>query len=297
MLTMQDIVCPEDQLNELLSRDLLHARKYNRLTKAHGSKLVFHSFDDLEYWPREDAARYLLAFAKHKQKLIDSVPEFVLNAASDPIKWAERFTSGNYDWLNEYYGLKSVIQLDDVLEKIQIRVTPEIQSAIDRWFAPQSESVDPLYCWTHPDYSGEPLLRRAWSNARYQMLLNSGFWFSNRFRFQHRDGVKYLNSHMALRLLAMDAFWVSARPIRASVLAERNRILEEQRAGEAQSNLGMSRSSQDNFKNYWEGMKLRVQQLVDANEVRSAFDSIPILPAGTESSGLGVLRLRLFRII
>jgi hypothetical protein len=286
MLTIQDIICSEDKLLEYVSARLVTGRDYGSLVATDKSSLKFHAKHDLESWPREDATKYLLAFAKHKQKVVERIPEFILELANNPSSViGSEDSKWNNTWVNEYYGLKSMLN-KDIFEQVDVRITPGIQQVIDFWFEPRADSTDSkvIYAWIGKEYNSEPLLRRAWLEARYSLLLNSNYWFSTRFAVNKQGDSFVLNGKYVIDLLALHAYWSILKPTRMNVLQQRNNILKEQARKEAEANANRSSSSQDNFKTYWEGMKVRVQQLVDEHEVKSAFETIPILPAGTASS-------------
>lgn len=69
-----------------------------------------------------------------------------------------------------------------------------------------------------------------------------------------------------------------------TVLAVRNQILARQATEARQAEIVRKQLSQENFSKYWSSIKNRIVNVVDTDEVRTSFATVPLQPKGTASS-------------
>jgi len=300
MFDVQDIIVPEGRLVYRVSEILGSTRSSN--LRNHRSKFRIESESDLTKWASaEDAARYILAFAKHRQLIIDGfASQFtgMLNADRHP------------ESLNDYKihtfggGLASDIRANILYDYVNgyVRVPQEVVDFINQTYELSVRSSGNDYsCFTarSVDVDGAgSLLSKAYAQARRYAMINSGYYSSQVYLFNPSyvisngasdsdtlDGdAFYMSMSEALAVSRMIWATKSIRPTRQQLLEAKNEIIYSLRVSENRVDQERKKQSRTNFAQYWGEMKSRAEMFAKGDEILASFSTIPLLPAGTPSS-------------
>jgi hypothetical protein len=289
MITAQDIVMSELSLRDSINEQLVNARNNQRITS---SSFTIPSERQLESADPESAVKYILALAKLKEAAVagflDRFAE-IMNSGSPHLIGETAFWSVSTEDVSMAFQFNHLIR--DANVKTQL--TPELI----QWLSDNGTIKEHSYL----DYKnwipgmttplGAPLLKRAWIKAKHDLISRMDL---------DVNGVQIVPENTSSSRKLEDCFikgtdiWMIThyqwalnyvRPTITDVLNAKNQIIHDDYSQQMTDEKARRKISKENFTNYWSGMKQRIaENYVDKDEANSSFASIPLLPAGTESS-------------
>lgn len=300
MIDVQDIFVPESRL-EYRVREVLSSRRSN--LRNYRSKFVIEDESDLTRWVSGvDAAKYLIARAKHKQLIIDRFPmeiANILNASKHPQSY------GDYAIHTFGGGLASGIKTSDLYESSNgyVKVPDAWLSFLAENFSKLERRSTSEYSFFEPDHNlsdGDvSLLAKAYAKARRELMYNSNFYLSSTHLFSGsylrqsglvvdsdygNDDHIFMSLSEAISLSRM--IWASSnlRPSRDQIMEAKRVLVNELASSESRASRERKMESRQNFAKYWQEMKSRAEMFAKGDEILASFSTIPMLPAGTPSS-------------
>lgn len=297
MFTTQDIVVSESILHRRVSGALANAKARGELTNYRSSFQIESSSDVLDWGNGANASKYVLAYAKHREQIIQNAMDNmvnILNYSAHPKDWSA------YQWHTFGGGLKSVLRQRDITEysDIYVRVNSGLGPHIDEFYRTSDSNV--LRKIVDDDDESKPILVRAYARARRLAVSNYGMdhpfggtqlYTGTEVSYKSGVSIDLLDPHglyvefgIALNLVRHKYAMEVARPTAKDVIEARNAITQDMLSAAQRRELDRRDASQQNFKNYWGSMKSHAQSFVHKDEVLASFNTIPMLPVGTSSS-------------
>jgi hypothetical protein len=254
----------------------------------------------LEWESASNAAKYILALAKHKEFIMDSfVNNFVnmLNFSQHPE------SSGDY-LLNTFGGgLKSEIKVGNITAEVSgyVRLPEKFIDVLNSKFTLSENSYYGLrdgqafYQVSTPSNEGS-LLARAYAQARVQALQDGGYYLNNGITVHNatdvlRNGFDveksdalYVSMNNAISLARFVWAVEAIKPSRELLLAFKNDVIQQDNRALLLLERERKNISNQNFTKYWSDMKSRLELFVKKDEVVASFNEIPLLPTGTRTS-------------
>lgn len=300
MFTAQDIIVAEDNLLRRTNHALSTAKNNGVLTNYRSSFQIEASNDVLHWGNGANAAKYVLAFARHREYVMQQTPSCLLGILlqdSHPDNWY------SYEIHHFFGGLKSSLKANHFTEndEVYVRVTEEFNDYLGAMYTSIQQSYGfALALKADESDDSTPILVRAYAQARRGLVSNHNLEIPyggvQLYRAENIAGrvgksvdsldrtALYMEYNQTLRVMRHKYGMERLKPTAQHVLAARNEIAHQLRMTANSVDEQRRKLSQENFKNYWNSMKAHAKTFVHQPEVMTSFNTIPILPVGTESS-------------
>lgn len=300
MFQTQDVVHSGVQLSARVHQ-LLVSHRSNSGLKNHRSSFVIEQRPILEWESASNAAKYILALARHKEFIMDSfVNNFVnlLNSSQHPE------SSGDY-MLNTFGGgLKSEIKVGNITSEVSgfVRLPEKVIDVLNSKFTLNESAYYGLregqafYQVSETPKTEGSILARAYAQARETALMNGGYWLNHGITVHNASDVR----RHGFEVEESDAVYVSianvislarfvwaveaVKPTRQLLLEAKNNVIQQDNRASLLLERERKNISNQNFTKYWADMKSRLELFVKKDEVVASFNEIPLLPTGTRSS-------------
>lgn len=236
-------------------------------------------------------ARFMTAYSKHAEYIIDNAKSLALRF---DLSSTDRYQSISIS----HAGITSQWSINEFDEFIGVSYK-FVEQRYNRRFKPITQGFNQIY-WTFDSIvpKDSSIISESYVAARMALMtsqLGSFSWNKDKAEqtFWARttsitvDGASSKGNFLALSGIYETelCYKLLTEPIAgALVLAQRNQILAN-RQMEANAIERVARQlSRENFTKYWSSLKRVVQAVVDADEVKAAWATIPIQPKGTLAS-------------
>jgi len=307
MFKPEDIFCSEVTFNRRVTDGLSRAKNNGELTNYRSSFKIERNTDLLSWESGADAAKFLIAYAKHREFVKDNVRAWLASPLNETV---HPDNTADYKWHAFYGGLKSSLSVRNLVDNEEVFVRLD-QSTID-WINGNT-TVGSIYD-TYETYkviersedSSLPFMLRIYEAARASAMSRKNMsvpsYGITLFHLDYvvrncgsnaelvkmaADGIEspyFMEYHSLLILQRYIWSLANVKPSREELVESRNNLMYSERNAKNITEKERIAASKQNFVNYWKSLKAHSKSFVNESEVTDSFASIPLLPAGTASS-------------